>query len=86
MAEDLNLRIMDIVQEAGSTIAIPSQTLYSETGQKLDAQRARAAEEKVSQWREGHKLFLPSFPAEEIAELKGSLPYPPPGSAVAASY
>jgi MscS family membrane protein len=85
VAEDLNLRIMEIVQEAGSAIAIPSQTLYSETGQKPDAQRARAAEEKVSQWREGHKLFLPSFPAEEIAELKGSLPYPPPGSAVAAS-
>jgi MscS family membrane protein len=85
IAEDLNLRIMDIVQEAGSAFALPSQTLYSEQGQRPDNQRADAAEQKVHEWREGHRLFLPKFPAETIAELKGSLPYPPPGSAVAGS-
>lgn len=83
VAEDLNLRIMDIVQEAGSAFALPSQTLYSEQGQRPDTQRARAAQEKVQEWREGQELLLPRFPAEKIAELKGSLPYPPLGSAVA---
>jgi MscS family membrane protein len=82
IAEDLNLRIMDIVQEAGSAFALPSQTLYSEQGQRPDNQLAGAAEQKVHEWRKGHQLFLPKFPAEKIAELKGSLPYPPPGSAV----
>ena len=85
VAEDLNLRIMAIVQEAGTAFALPSQTLYSEQGQKLDKQLARAAEGKVHDWREGHRLLLPRFPAEKIAELKGTIPYPPPGSAVAAS-
>jgi MscS family membrane protein len=85
IAEDLNLRIMDIVQEAGSAFALPSQTLYSEQGQRPDNQLAGAAEQKVHEWRKGHQLFLPKFPAEKIAELKGSLPYPPPGSAVAGS-
>jgi MscS family membrane protein len=84
VAEDLNLRIMDIVKEGGSAFALPSQTLYSEQGQRPDNQLTRAAEEKVHEWREGHQLFLPKFPAEKIAELKGSLPYPPPGSAVGA--
>ena len=80
VAEDLNLRIMDIVQAAGSAFALPSQTLYSEQGQRPDAQLAQTAQQKVNEWREGHRLFLPQFPAEEIAELKGSIPYPPPGS------
>ncbi|MGV7229137.1 MAG: mechanosensitive ion channel family protein [Nitrospirales bacterium] len=82
IAEDLNLRIMDIVQEAGSAFALPSQTFYSEQGQRPDNQLAGAAEQKVHEWREGHQLFLPKFPAEAIAALKGSLRYPPPGSAV----
>jgi MscS family membrane protein len=82
IAEDLNLRIMDIVKEAGSAFALPSQTFYSEQGQRPDNQLAGAAEQKVHEWREGHQLFLPKFPTETIAELKGSLPYPPPGSAV----
>ena len=84
IAEDLNLRIMDIVKEAGSAFALPSQTFYSEQGQRPDNQLAGAAEQKVHEWREGHQLFLPKFPTETIAELKGSLPYPPPGSAVGA--
>jgi MscS family membrane protein len=84
IAEDLNLRIMDIVKEAGSAFALPSQTFYSEQGQRPDNQLAGVAEQKVHEWREGHKLFLPKFPTETIAELKGSLPYPPPGSAVGA--
>jgi MscS family membrane protein len=85
VAEDLNLRIMDIMQEAGSAFALPSQTLYSEQGQRPDNQLTRAAEEKVREWREGHSLLLPRFPAEKITELKGSIPYPPPGSAVSAA-
>ena len=84
VAEDLNLRTMDIVREGGSAFALPSQTLYSEQGQGPDNQLARAAQQKVHEWREGQQLFLPRFSAGKIAELKGSLPYPPPGSAVVA--
>jgi MscS family membrane protein len=80
VAEDLNLRIMDIVANAGSRLAVPAQTTYLERADKLDGQLAQAAEAHVKEWREHNALYLPSFPQEKIAELAGSLDYPPTGS------
>jgi MscS family membrane protein len=86
IAEDLNLRVMRIVTEAGSGFAVPSQTTYIETGMGIDADRARAAEACVGEWREKQELYLPRFPEPKIAELRGSLPYPPEGSPEALSH
>jgi MscS family membrane protein len=80
IAEDLGLRIMDAVGQAGSSFAFPSQTAYVEAGRGLDEEGARAAEARVGEWRERHELHLPAFPASVIADLKGTLPYPPEGS------
>ncbi len=80
VSEDLNLRIMDIVREAGSSFAVPAQTTYLERGKGLDDGLAREAESKVKEWREQKALYLPEFPPEKIGELRGSLDYPPPGS------
>ncbi len=80
VAEDLNLRIMDVVAEAGSHLALPAQTTYQEEGNGRDEQRARAAGDQVKEWREQNALYLPRFPQEKIAELQGSLDYPPKGS------
>jgi len=85
VAEDLNLRIMDIVEKAGSGFAFPSQTTYVESGEGLNGELARAAEEEVRRWREQNQLCLPGFPPAAIAELRGSLDYPPKGSAVTPS-
>jgi MscS family membrane protein len=85
IAEDLHLRIMGIVLEAGSGFAMPSRTNYVETGSGLDGERARAAEASVERWREKGELYLPSFPDERIDELRGSLPYPPEGAPARAS-
>ncbi|MDR4493989.1 MAG: mechanosensitive ion channel family protein [Nitrospirales bacterium] len=85
VAEDLNLRIMDIVQRAGSSFALPSQTLYVERGKSQDSHLAHTAEAQVREWREQQTLYLPKFPAEKIAELRGTLGYPPPGSPVSAT-
>lgn len=82
IAEDLNLRIMDIVERAGSSFAFPSQTLYLEQGEGLDAEKARGAEEHVREWRERQALCLPKFPKEEVERLAGSIEYPPEGAAV----
>ncbi len=46
-----------------------------------ESDKARAAEERVRGWREKGEFPLPSFPPERIAELEGSLDYPPKGSA-----
>ena len=80
VAEDLNLRIMDIVAASGTGFAFPSSTTYVARDDGLDAERSRRAEEQVGRWREARELYLPRFPAERIAELEGSLGYPPPGS------
>ena len=54
--EDLNLRIMDIVKEAGTGFAFPSQTAYLADDSGLDAERSRKAEAQVEDWRVKGKL------------------------------
>ncbi len=80
VAEDLNLRLMDIVEDAGTSFAFPSSTMYVESGSGLDADRSKRAEQTVAQWREQDALYLPRFPDDKISELHGTLPYPPPGA------
>lgn len=80
VAEDLNLRIMDIVGEAGSSFAFPSQTTYIENGEPLSAKVAESIGAKVAEWREQHSLYLPKFPPERISELQATLDFPPSGS------
>ncbi|MGH8069407.1 MAG: mechanosensitive ion channel family protein [Candidatus Entotheonellia bacterium] len=82
VAEDLNLRMMDIVAAAGSSFAFPSQTTYIEEGSGLDGDRSRAAEARVQAWRERGELYLPRFPPEKIAEIDNTLAYPADGSAM----
>jgi len=85
VAEDLNLRIMDLVEQAGAAFALPSQTLYMERGKGSDEQVVQAAESQVREWRERQSLYLPNFPSEKIEELRGTLDYPPQGSPFAAT-
>ena len=80
VAEDLNLRIMDIITQAGTEFAIPSQSLYVQRGRGLDEAKINEAENCVKEWKDNKALYLPSFPQEKIDELQGSLDYPPVGS------
>jgi MscS family membrane protein len=82
VAEDINLRIMDIVAQAGCALAVPTQTLWMERGKRPDSDAAHAAEETVEHWRRNEELCLPRFPQVSIDELRGSLRYPPEGSAM----
>jgi len=80
IAEDLNLRIMDIIEAAGSDFAFPSEVQYSLAGKPLDEERAKAVGQEVKQWKSRKELYLPGFPPDKIASLKNSLEYPPEGS------
>ncbi len=84
VAEDLHLRTMDIIARAGSGLAVPAWRTQTESGASLDQARAGEAEERVKQWREQNRLYLPSFPPDAIAELAGTLDYPAKGSPGAA--
>jgi MscS family membrane protein len=82
IAEDLNLRFMDVVAASGSGFAFPSSTMYVAKDDGLDEGLTREAEEKVRGWRDAGTLPLPGFTRSQIAELDGSLDYPDKGSAL----
>ena len=52
IAEDLNLQIMNIVAQAGSSFALPSQTTYLESGKGFDKELTRLGESQVREWKE----------------------------------
>ena len=78
--EDVFLRIYDLVTEAGTGFAFPSQTLYMGRDGGLDAERGEAAAEAVKRWRRDGRLPFPRLPRDEIDRIEGTLDYPPYGS------
>lgn len=85
IAEDLNLRIMDIVAAAGSDFAFPAQIQYELPGKPIDDSRVQAVSAQVKEWKAQQALYLPNLPQEKIAQIRGSLKYPPQGSPSAVS-
>lgn len=77
ITEDINLRIIEIVNQAGAGFAFPSQTLYVENGTPPDAELRDKAEEQVRRWRSDNALYVTEFPPERIAEMLNTLTYPP---------
>lgn len=78
--EDINFRIMEIVKEAGTGFAFPSQTSYFTRDQGLDAELGKEAEDQVGFWRSRDKLPFPEFELEDQEQLEDTLDYPPKGS------
>jgi len=80
--EDILLRIMDIVDAAGTGVAFPSQTVYLGRDTGVDKEKAERVARQVQKWRESSQLPFPDFPPGDISEFSNSLPYPQPGSAL----
>jgi MscS family membrane protein len=78
--EDVLLRVMEIIEQAGASIAFPSRTLYLGGDHAADRGKVDAAEAGVRAWREAGALPFPDFSPERARELRGSIAYPPPGS------
>jgi MscS family membrane protein len=81
--EDLLLRIMDIVEQAGSGLAFPSRTVYFSRDGGLNQEKAAVAAKQVEQWRQQNKLPFPDFAPEDKSAFRDSIVYPDPDSAVA---
>lgn len=75
--EDLLLRIMDVLEDAGGTLALPSQTLYLSRDAGVEKQKAENAARKIAELRDGKQLPFPDFHQDEISSFKGSIEYPP---------
>jgi MscS family membrane protein len=80
--EDLLLRMMDIVDDAGSGLAAPSQILYLGRDAGLEQEKAETAAKKIANLRDGKKLPFPDHHEQDISAFKGSIEYPPAESAV----
>jgi MscS family membrane protein len=80
IAEDLNLRIMDIVAESGTGFAFPSSTTYLAKDDGTDPERTRRAETTVREWIDRGELYLPGFPEEQIEAAAKTLEYPGRGA------
>ncbi|MFM7109415.1 MAG: mechanosensitive ion channel family protein, partial [Planctomycetaceae bacterium] len=66
--EDVLLRVMDVVREAGSDFAYPSQTQYVPADAALDGDRRRRAEEVVAAWRREGGLGPAGFLEDTLEE------------------
>ena len=74
--EDVYLRMLDLLAESGTGLALPSLRLH-ERAEGFDPDRARETEAVVRRWRDEGTLPLPEFPPERVAEIAGTLGYPP---------
>jgi MscS family membrane protein len=75
--EDLLLRMMDVVDDAGSGLALPAQTLYIGRDAGIEKEKAEKAVKKIAELRDGKQLPFPDFHQEDISAFKGSIDYPP---------
>lgn len=80
--EDLLLRIMDVMEDAGGGLALPSQTLYLSRDAGVEKEKADEAVKKIASLRDGKQLPFPDFHEDDISSFKGSIEYPQPESAV----
>ncbi len=78
--EDLVLRIMDIVREVGTALALPPRILYHRRDSGLDSEREKAAERQLREWGDAHSLPFPDFPEDYREQITDTLDYPPKGS------
>jgi MscS family membrane protein len=80
--EDVLLRMMDIMEDSGGGLALPSQTLYLSRDSGVEKEKADNAVKKIAELRDGKQLPFPDFHEEDISSFKGSIEYPQPESAV----
>jgi MscS family membrane protein len=78
--EDILLRMMDIIERSGTSLAYPSQTLYISRETPISDEKKAAVSETVQNWKEKNEMQLPKFDPKRIEELKNSIEYPDKGS------
>jgi MscS family membrane protein len=78
--EDILLRVMAIVKQAGTGFAFPSRTLYLTRDGGLNDERQQAAEKQVREWTSAQTLPFPDLDEEHRRQITDTLDYPPEGS------
>jgi MscS family membrane protein len=76
VAEDLNLRIVELVHSSGAVFSGPGQVLQVREFHQASEATLAQIEATLTQWREQDSLPFPDYPAEEKAAMAGTLEYP----------
>jgi MscS family membrane protein len=78
--EDLLLRILGLLRDSGTGLALPAQVQYDMQGHAIDPELRSRAEQRVAAAREAGRIPFPELPPEEAASLAGTLDWPPRGT------
>ncbi|KXF76642.1 hypothetical protein ATN84_11375 [Paramesorhizobium deserti] len=81
--EDILLRIIKIMDDAGVQFAFPSAVEYRSEDLPIDEEKRKEAEERVVAWRTEQKLPFPDFSVAEKQGMTDTLSYPPEDSILA---
>jgi len=81
--EDIFMRIIKIMDDAGVQFAFPSAVEYKSSDLPIDEEKRAEAEERVAAWRAEQKLPFPDFSVAEKEEMTDTLSYPPEDSILA---
>jgi MscS family membrane protein len=76
VAEDLNLRVIEIVHQNGAIFSGPGQVLQIRDFQQAGDDKLEEVEAKLEIWRQGDGLPFPDLSDEEKERLKSTLEYP----------
>lgn len=80
--EDLLLHMMDVIARSGTSLATPAQTIFMARDKALPEDKIQQVADTVKSWKENNEMQLPKFDPEQVEAIKGTLPYPPEGSAM----
>jgi MscS family membrane protein len=75
--EDILFRVVEIIGATGAPWAIPAQTTYISKEQLVDEKKVTDADEVVRKWKATNEIPFPDFSPAHIAEVRGTLSYPP---------
>ena len=78
--EDVILRVMEIVADAGAAFALPSRTLYHSRDTGMDSNKQHAASKQIAEWIASQSLPFPDFTDDHRKQVKDTIKYPPEGS------
>ena len=70
VAEDLNLRIVEIAQNAGAVFSGPGQYVHFSEFKAGSPEQLAQIEATLEQWRQQDRLPFPNYGADDIASFK----------------
>jgi MscS family membrane protein len=75
--EDLLLRIMEIIEDAGTRLALPAQNTFIARDHGMHPERSAAVASEVRKWKEEKRLPFPDYAPDQVAAMRARVPYPP---------